>query len=167
MCSNKLCHFTFHILCIVWHNTRPYPCMQPCKQVECREGVHLPCGSPWSFGCVTQNAYLVSCVHCSASRNSFITCVNIHNYEHLGWKGFDLTACMCNTDQLSHACPTMHQIRLVDTLIIPQATQIWCSPATSSEGCSGWQWKGYLSTTHPDQKGLQLQEDAGSSSHWW
>ena len=166
------------------HNARPHQCIQPCIQGKWSEQVHLPRGSPLGFEWCNQrldvslemlNVYLISiCMHIlclvytvQPLDNNFITCVNIHNYEHFGRKGFDSTACMCNTNQLTHACPTMHQILLVDTLIIPQATQIWCSPATSSEGCSGWQWKGYLNTTHPDQKGLQLQEDAGSSSHWW
>jgi len=107
------------------HNTRPLLCMQPCKQGEWGERVHLPCGSPLGFesiqsklGCVTQNAFPflhnLSCVHCSALDNNFITCVNIHSYEHLGGrdlKGY-LIACSAHTP---HARRTMHMhcIRLV------------------------------------------------------
>ena len=52
--------------------------------------------------------------------NNFITCVNVHNYEHFE-KGieriFNNINCLCNTCkysvQLVQARPTMHRIRLV------------------------------------------------------
>ena len=30
--------------------------------------------------------------------NNFITCVNIHNYEHFGRKDFDIGNCLCNAN---------------------------------------------------------------------
>jgi len=36
-------------------NTRPHLCMQPCKQDEWRERVHLPHGSLWGFQCDCQS----------------------------------------------------------------------------------------------------------------
>ena len=106
------------------HNTRPHPCMQPCKQGEWGEQVHLPHGSPFGFwrysrlGCVTQNAkcpifkFHILCFVYTVQPldNDFITCVNI---EHFGRKGFEKDVQHNYSITLAHTRPTMHHIRLV------------------------------------------------------
>ena len=62
--------------------------------------------------------FFTYCVLCSYTvqplDNNFTTCVNIHNYEHFGRKGFACTTqILCTTR--SRSPPTMHHIRLVIT----------------------------------------------------
>ena len=110
MCSNKLCHFTSQpfvssLHCVYgMHNTRPHPCMQPFKQGEWGEWVHLPRGSPWDQSLDVSLKMLpflhILCLVYTVQLldNNFITCVK---NEHFGRKDFErIFNCLCKTNTL-------------------------------------------------------------------
>jgi len=86
--------------------------------------VHLiPRGSPLGFlndtvkACMCHSKcwiifhFYIFCILCTVQPldNTFITCVNIHSYEHFGRRGFErIFNCLCNTDPSCNSLTRPH-----------------------------------------------------------